>query len=272
MAQTRRISRVLNVIRFSLNPINSQILLKKIFERVLEFGHDESIFAEKWARDNSIPLKPWLETLDSSMWGETFVATELIRKNCNSTISKLEAEGIDLGGGGSLELLYFWTRKIRPSLILESGVAAGWSSYAFLLALNENKSGKLLSSDLPYFRIKNPESFIGILVPEELRGPHWQLEIQGDDFNLPKLLSQGNKLQLIHYDSDKRKSGRKKFLSRIERHLDEDCIIIMDDIQNNLAFKEYVGSKNLVYTLIESEGKYVGIALLGSFSTEAPTT
>ena len=270
MAQIRRIDRVLNVLRFSLNPINSQVLLKKVFERVLEIGHDESISAEKWAKENSIPLKPWLETLDSSLWGETLVATELIRESCDATISNLLSEGIDLGGGGSLELLYFWTRKIRPLLVLESGVAAGWSSYAFLLALKENGSGTLLSSDLPYFRIKNPESFIGILVPKELRGPHWQLEIQGDDFNIPKLLSHGSKLQLIHYDSDKRKSGRKKFLERIERYLDSDCILIMDDIQNNLAFKEYVEFKNKVFTVIESEGKYVGIALLGRFSTDAP--
>ena len=270
VAQIRSLDRVLNVLRFSLNPINSQVLLKKFFERVLEIGHDESISAEKWARDNSIPLKPWLETLDSSIWGETVIATRLIRENCNATISSLLSEGIDLGGGGSLELLYFWTRKIRPSLILESGVAAGWSSYAFLLALKENGSGKLLSSDLPYFRIKNPESFIGLLVPKELRGPHWQLEIQGDDFNIPKLLSHESKLQLIHYDSDKRKSGRRKFFSRIQRHLDGDCILIMDDIQNNLAFKEYVEFNNRVFTVIESEGKYVGIALLGRFSKQAP--
>lgn len=270
MAQSRRISRVLNVLRFSLNPINSQILLRKLFERVLEIGHDESISAENWARGKSIPLEPWLENLDSSLWGETLAAAGLIRDNCNSTISKLQAEGIDLGGGGSLELLYFWTRKIRPALILESGVAAGWSSYAFLLALKENGSGKLLSSDLPYFRIKNPQSFIGILVPKELWDIHWQLEIQGDDFNIPKLLSHGSKLQIIHYDSDKRKSGRRKFLSRIQRHLDNDCILIMDDIQNNLAFKEYVEFNKKVFTVIESEGKYVGIALLGRFSEASP--
>jgi hypothetical protein len=168
---------------------------------VLEIGYDESISAETWARDHSIPLRPWLEALDSSIWGETVLAARLIRENCDPTISKLLSEGIDLGGGGSLELVYFWTRRIRPSLILESGVAAGWSSYAFLFALKENGSGKLLSSDLTYFRIKKPETFIGILVPKELRGPHWQLEIQGDDFNIPLLLAHESKLQLIHYDS-----------------------------------------------------------------------
>jgi hypothetical protein len=123
---------------------------------------------------------------------------------------------------------------------------------------------------LPYFRIKNPQSFIGILVPRELRSSNWQLEIQGDDLNIPRLLSHKSKLQLIHYDSDKRKSGRRKFLSRLERHLDDDCILIMDDIQNNLAFKEYVELNNKVFTVIRSEGKYVGIALLGKYSKDSP--
>ena len=95
MAQIRRINQVLNVLRFSLNPLNSQVLLKKVFERVLEIGHDESISAVKWAKDNSIPLKPWLEALDSSLWGETLVVSGLIRENCNSTISNLLSEGID---------------------------------------------------------------------------------------------------------------------------------------------------------------------------------
>jgi hypothetical protein len=44
----------------------------------------------------------------------------------------------------------------------------------------------------------------------------------------------------------------------------------MDDIQNNLAFKEYVEFNKKVFTVIESEGKYVGIALLGRFSGESP--
>ena len=95
-------------------------------------------------------------------------------------------------------LLYFWTRRIRPSLILESALAAGWSSYAFPLAIKENEWGKLFSSDLPYFRIQDPKNFIGLLVPKEMRGPKWQFEIQGDDVNIQKLLSHESKLQIIH--------------------------------------------------------------------------
>ena len=235
-------------------------------ERLLETGNHESIAAERWAKEHVTPIKDWLHKVDPEMWDETCVIAAEIRKRSSAKIEELMALGVDLGGGGSVELLYFWTRKIKPFFILETGVAAGWSSYSFLLAIEKNQVGELLSSDLPYFRIKDPEKYIGILVPSELRNPRWHLEIQGDDLNLPILLSSVPVLQIVHYDSDKRKSGRKRFLSKVERFLAEDSLVIMDDIQNNFAFKEYVENGNKTFVIIESEGKYVGIALLGALA------
>lgn len=257
---------IFNVLRFSLNPKKFRVLVRKVMERSLETRNDESVAALDWARANVTSLDDWLESIDQEMWRETSLATTGIRKESALTIQVLEALGIDLGGGGSLELLYFWTRKVKPRYILETGVAAGWSSFAFLLAMKKNEMGDLLSSDLPYFRIKDPEKYIGILVPNDLRDSHWRLEIQGDESNLRRLLTPNVKLQIVHYDSDKRKNGRKKFFSTIESFLDENSLIMMDDIQNNLAFKEYVYKGNTPFVVIECEGKYVGIALLGTFS------
>lgn len=240
--------------------------MRKVMERLLESRKDESGAALDWARANETSLDNWLEGIDPEIWRETALAAAGIRKESALTIQELEALGIDLGGGGSLELLYFWTRKIKPRYILETGVAAGWSSFAFLLAMNSNGIGNLLSSDLPYFRIKDPEKYIGILVPNELRDLHWRLEIQGDESNFHRLLTPNIKLQLVHYDSDKRKNGRMRFFSIIESFLDDDSVVMMDDIQNNLAFKEYVEKGNRPFVVIECEGKYVGIVLLGAFS------
>lgn len=258
---------IFNILRFSLRPKRVRVLVNKLMERLLEFGNDESDAARRWAQANEMSLDNWLESIDHEMWRETSLTATEIRNGCKATIRKLEALGIDLGGGGSLELLYFWTRKVKPRYILETGVAAGWSSYAFLLAIKKNALGILLSSDLPYFRIKDPEKFIGILVPNELKGSHWRMEIQGDDLNFRHLLTANIKLQVVHYDSDKRKNGRKRFFSTIESFLDDNSVVIMDDIQNNLAFKEYVEAGNKSFVVIESEGKYVGIALLGKYSS-----
>lgn len=195
-----------------------------------------------------------------------------IRALSEVKVKELLSLGIDLGGGGSIELLYFLTRKVIPKVILETGVAAGWSSFTLLSAVDKNKNNAiLLSSDLPYFRIRKPEQYIGILVPEELRGKHWKLEIRGDDLNLLKLISEETKLQLVHYDRDKRKMGREKFLNTISKSLDNDSILVMDDIQNNLAFKEYVSKANLPYVVIKSEEKFVGIIFYGVWSNLAPS-
>ena len=75
----------------------------------------------------------------------------------------------------------------EPKTILETGVAAGFSSQSFLSALAKNGSGKLYSSDYPYFRIPNPEKYIGIVVDKELQN-NWELYIEGDKANLDKII------------------------------------------------------------------------------------
>ena len=57
---------------------------------------------------------------------------------------------MSLGGGGNFILLYFLTRKFNK-VVVETGVAAGWSSLAILGAFEKNGEGKLYSSDFPYF-------------------------------------------------------------------------------------------------------------------------
>jgi predicted O-methyltransferase YrrM len=262
LTQTQR---VINVIGFATNFEYRRTFLRKILGRVSELGRNESTPARRWASANSTSLEQWLSSLDSTLWKNAVDASTIIRKNSAVTISELESQGIDLGGAGSLELIYFWTRLIQPVNVLETGVAAGWSSYAFLSALEENGHGNLLSSDFPYFRIKNPEKYIGILVPDHLRNDNWRIEINGDDLNLPILLGSEAKLQLVHYDSDKRKLARKSFLKKIELYLDHDCVLIMDDIQNDLAFKEFAEYHNHVFTVIESQSKFVGVIFLGKY-------
>src|SRR4051812_35288969 len=44
---------------------------------------------------------------------------------------------------------YFAARALKPGLIIETGVAAGKSSALFLLGLEHNGHGKLVSIDLP---------------------------------------------------------------------------------------------------------------------------
>jgi len=258
-------SKIFNILKFSSSLSNVQVLLRKIIEKFREIGHDESEFAFQWAHKKQIPIDTWLQKIEKNLHNETIGAVETIRNQSQETIKQLQSLGIDLGGGGAIDILYFFTRLVKPHRVLETGVAAGWSSFAFLLAMERNEAGVLLSSDLPYFRIANPERYIGILVPDKYRSDNWQLEIKGDQFNIPRLLDISKKLELVHYDSDKRKASRLAFLNMITEFVADDAIVIMDDIQNNLAFKEFVENRGLAYTVVKSEEKFVGVILMGKY-------
>ena len=165
----------------------------------------------------------------------------------------------DLGGGADYPLLYFLTRYLRPENVLETGVAAGFSSYAILSALQKNGKGKLYSSDFPYFRLKDPEKYIGIVVEKSLR-KNWNLFIEGDENNLPKILKTVKKIDIFSYDSDKTYSGRSKTLTKVSKFLTENSVIIMDDIQDNSFFYDYIKENNISnWKVFEFNNKFLGI-------------
>lgn len=167
--------------------------------------------------------------------------------------------GYNLGGGGGYTILYFITRFRKPECIVETGVAAGYSSRAFLAALEKNGVGSLYSSDFPYFRLPEPDRFIGIMVEAELK-KRWNLYTAGDEKNLPEILGKINEIDLFHYDSDKSYSGRQYALSKIEGRMSKDGIIMMDDIQNNSYFHDYVKSRNVaIWHIFSFEDKYIGL-------------
>jgi hypothetical protein len=136
-------------------------------------------------------------------------------------------------------------------------VAAGWSSRAFLAALESNNRGRLYSSDLPYFRIPQPERFVGILVEPDLRG-RWELQLQGDQVNLPRMLSSIEQVDLFHYDSDKMWSGRNFAMKLVGQKLATTGIILMDDINNDSWFRTHVTSRKLPFIVLDRRFGIIG--------------
>jgi predicted O-methyltransferase YrrM len=93
------------------------------------------------------------------------IDVQAIEKYAKDKLSKLN---VTLGGGGNYILLNFLIRKFKLKNVVETGVAAGWSSLAILRAFKKNGMGNLYSSDFPYYRLKNPEQYIGILAKNEI--------------------------------------------------------------------------------------------------------
>ena len=152
------------------------------------------------------------------------------------------------------------TRIAKPKTILETGVAAGFSSQSFLSALAKNGSGKLYSSDYPYFRLPNPEKYIGVIVDEELRN-NWELHTQGDEANLEKILKQVETVDIFHYDSDKSYRGRVNAYEKIKNKLTSKSLLVFDDIQDNSHFADLCREldSDSKYFVFKSQNKFVGL-------------
>ncbi len=209
-----------------------------------------------WMKANTSSFEELAVGLDRSLWLESELVSHRLEIHAGMVLARID---YDLGGGGVYPFLYFITRYLQPKCVVETGVAAGYSSSAFLAALKANATGRLYSSDFPYFRLPKPEQFIGVVVEETLRD-RWKLLIEGDEVNLPKILSQIDEVDIFHYDSDKSHRGRKFAISLIAPRMATGGIILMDDIQDNSFFHDYVVENSVAHwRVFEFKGKYVGM-------------
>ena len=104
------------------------------------------------------------------------------------------------------------------------------------------------------------------MAKDESNKDNWFLDIRGDDIALPEIVKKldNNTIDLFHYDSDKSYSGRVNALRILSSKINSKTIIIFDDIQNNLHFKEFVKKNNKEFSVYEFEGKFIGITGLNN--------
>lgn len=259
--------------------MNTDSLKKWLFERglldvagalrhpVLAAGRRrETGHATIWARRQAEPVESLVgATAHRELWDET-----------QSFVSRLESlaarrlkglESLQLGGGGVYPLLYYLTRLRQPEIVVETGVSVGWSSTAILHALRQNGSGHLWSSELPYqprYSDVDYAQYRGLLVDKDLRD-RWTLLLDGDRENLPQIATSVGQVDLFHYDSDKSYEGREFASALLEPVLAKDAIVIFDDIQNNLHFRDW--SRGRPARVAYFEGKYVGVVGLPKVET-----
>lgn len=231
-------------------------MIRKVAIRLNERGEDRlGDEATAFAQAEAVDPDRWARTIDAPLWDEALAFAEAQAAYAGARLSALP---VSLGGGGFDALLYFLTRLTRAQTIVETGVAAGFSSRAFLSAIDRNGRGRLFSSDFPYFRIENPEAYIGILVEPALRD-RWTLHIEGDRANLPRIAAQAGPVDIFHYDSDKSRTGRNFALDTLRANITDRTIVIFDDIQNNLHFRDHVRNGARDWLVFASGGKYVGL-------------
>lgn len=252
---------LLNTLRFAVRDSGWKVIGQKLMARMSAVGEprDRAEVLE-WCRSVAEPYAEWAGTISPELWAEASqFGDDLVAR----ATAELASAKTRFGGGGAYALLYFIVRLRRPSVIVETGVAAGWSSTAFLSALEANGHGELWSSDLPYFRQGARVEEIGVLVPEALRG-RWRLFVEGDRINLPKIVDQVTRIDLFHYDSDKTEAGRDYALEVVGPLLSADATVLFDDILDNGHFRDLAAPGKRV---LSDHRRFVGMVSHGGAST-----
>jgi predicted O-methyltransferase YrrM len=247
---------IISIFKNSLKPGYLRIMLDKVKKRILEPSPKKiKLQATAWYASRACDTFEYITALDNTLCDEARAYNEKLQAHGQDLIATLP---VKMGGGGNCVLLYFLARYLKPSVIVETGVSMGFSSHAFLTALKVNNKGHLYSSDFPYFRLPNPEQYIGCVVEPELKD-RWTLYIEGDVKNLARIASQVDQIDLFHYDSDKSYEGRKLALHLLEKQLGSSTIIF-DDIGDNFHFRDWVESKAFPYVILSNPaGGYVGV-------------
>ena len=158
-------------------------------------------------------------------------------------------------GPGSVDplegaLLYGLVRALRPATVVETGTASGISTTYVLAALHRNRTGRLISIDLPFEAGDGlevlpiiPGTAIdlydsspvphgkepGWAVPEELRG-RWELRLGDARELLPATLDEVGEIQVFFHDS---LHSREHMLFEFEAawpHVARGGVLVADDI------------------------------------------
>lgn len=157
------------------------------------------------------------------------------------------------------QILYFLVRKLKPKIVVETGVAAGNSSGYILQGLHDNGSGKLYSVDLPfqwYVYGKNHELHLdslptgnvsGYLVPKTLRRK-WNLIIGNTYDKLPKLIKSLGKIDIFLHDSEHTYKTMMFEYKTAWLHIKDSGVLLSDDIHFTQAFEDFSNNLKLKHS------------------------
>ena len=250
-------SRLRNLTRNALRPGYLHVMASKLVSKVTDRPHaaygDE---ATAWAVARARTADELAREIDPKLWDEAKEFGLRLEAAGRRQLAALEEDPHQ--GGGHSALLYFLVRSIKVDVAVETGVALGYSTAAILSAMQANERGHLYSSDFPAFKHREPERHIGGLVDDDLRD-RWTLDLRGDRKGLERIVQMVDRVDLFHYDSDKTYRARQRAVRRVEPLLAPDAVVMMDDIQDNLFFRDHVDSRVVECEVLGYEGKYLGI-------------
>lgn len=149
-------------------------------------------------------------------------------------------------------LLYLLVASTRPSIMIETGVDQGVSSYFILEALRRNGYGRLHSIDIGA-TVSSGDS-VGWLVPQHLR-ERWELTLKPAEEALPTM---NEMVDIFLHDSLHTQEHMSFEFHWADGHLSPGGILCSDDIDINQAFMAFLQEHKDGYYPIST--KIVGVA------------
>lgn len=163
------------------------------------------------------------------------------------------------GGIDILNLLGSLVALRRPAIVVETGVAMGFSTAVILAAMAENGDGALHSIDLPPLQV-SADHFVGEAIPDALRG-RWTLHVGPSRTLLPGLLRELGEIDLFIHDSDHSYAAQYEEYREAWPHLTHHGCLVSDDVYNS-AFVEFAAEVSARPYLIAPAGHPAAVGLL----------
>jgi hypothetical protein len=162
--------------------------------------------------------------------------------------SELQTQGLRFGnetyggyGDAAISLaraIWCTVLHLRPSVVVETGVAQGVTSRIVLEALNRNDRGHLWSIDLPHLFQRNLHANIGTAVPASLKG-RWSYIEGSSRRRLRGVLRSLAQVDLFIHDTLTSARNTRFEMEQTLNSLASGGIMIIDDIGMHQAFADF---------------------------------
>jgi hypothetical protein len=218
-------------------------------ERIREKIADESA---RWTRSSSLGPDPEWQASVHSWLGLRWPCEELDTFDAlwQETVEELRKKGLAVGRGtfsgwddadpGLARAAWCVARHQHPSVVVETGVARGFTSRMILEALEAQGYGRLFSIDLPPpLDQQRLTSETGAAIAEKLK-ERWTLIVGSSRRRLPTLLRDLGTIDMFVHDS---RHTRRNILFELRlawRALRPGGFLLADDIHGTVAFEEAV--------------------------------
>jgi predicted O-methyltransferase YrrM len=148
--------------------------------------------------------------------------------------------GWDDADRGLAGVVWCLTRHLRPSTVVETGVARGLTTSLILEGLQRNGEGRLWSIDLPPLIQSSLAAETGLAVRDDQR-QRWTL-LRGSSRRLLRGLVAGlGRVDLFVHDSMHTTRNVGFELSTVWPALAPGSIAVVDDVERNRAFASFIG-------------------------------